>query len=63
MPWRIELQPLRQLTSADADYRFGQPTTYLSPQQLARLLLLRSRLGDTPGERAAEGLSAPSSPD
>jgi len=40
--------------SFDADYRFGHPKTYLAPVELARLTILRSRLGDTPAERAAE---------
>jgi len=40
--------------SFDADYQFGHPKTYLAPIQLARLTILRSRLGDTRAARAAE---------
>jgi hypothetical protein len=47
-----------QLASLDAEYRFGHPKTYLAPQELARLTILRSRLGDTRAERAAEALPA-----
>jgi len=42
------------LPSADASYRFGHPTTYLNTRELARLVLLRSRLGETRSQRAAE---------
>jgi hypothetical protein len=49
---------LTQLTTKsaalDAEYRFGQPRLYLTPQQIARVLIVRSRLGDTRAERAAE---------
>ena len=41
----------------DADYHFGQPQVYLTPQELARLLIARSRLGDTRAERAAESIA------
>ena len=44
----------RSLSSVDADYRFGRPIVYLAPRELARLMILRSRLGDTPAEREAE---------
>ena len=44
--------------TVDADYRFGRPKVYLTPHQLARLTLLRSRLGDTRAEREAEWLTA-----
>ena len=44
---------LRSLPSLDADYRFGRPTLYLAPHELARLTILRSRLGDTRAERQA----------
>ena len=37
----------------DAEYRFGRPKLYLAPHELARLTLLRSRLGDTHAERLA----------
>jgi len=39
--------------SVDAEYRFGRPRVYLAPHELARLTVLRSRLGDTPAERMA----------
>jgi hypothetical protein len=35
----------------DAEYRFGRPKLYLAPHELARLTILRSRLGDTQAER------------
>jgi hypothetical protein len=41
------------LDSIDADYRFGQPIVYLAPHELARLMILRSRLGDTQADRVA----------
>jgi hypothetical protein len=41
------------LDSLDAEYRFGIPKLYLAPHELARLTILRSRLGDTPAERIA----------
>lgn len=37
--------------SHDAEYRFGRPKVYLAPHELARLAILRSRLGDTQAER------------
>ena len=37
----------------DAEYRFGRPKVYLAPHELARLIVLRSRLGDTHDERLA----------
>jgi hypothetical protein len=39
--------------SVDAEYCFGRPKVYLAPQELARLIVLRSRLGDTHAERLA----------
>jgi hypothetical protein len=39
--------------SVDAEYRFGRPKVYLASHELARLTVLRSRLGDTPAERMA----------
>ena len=42
----------------DAEYRFGQPKLYLTPIELARLIIARSRLGDTRSERAAEAIGA-----
>ena len=49
-----EVQQLSSLPSVDADYSFGRPKTYLAPHELARLTILRSKLGDTQAERAAE---------
>jgi hypothetical protein len=40
--------------SVDADYRFGKPKIYLTPIETARLTILRSKLGDTRADRAAE---------
>jgi hypothetical protein len=45
-----------QLSSLDAEYQFGHPKTYLAAHELARLTILRSKLGDTRAERAAEQL-------
>ena len=45
------------LDSIDAEYRFGRPKVYLSPHEIARLTLVRSRLGDTRSERAAESIT------
>lgn len=42
-----------QIASVDVEYRFGRPKVYLAPHELARLMLLRSRLGDTRAERLA----------
>jgi hypothetical protein len=39
--------------SVDAEYHFGRPKVYLAPHDLARLTVLRSRLGDTHAERMA----------
>jgi hypothetical protein len=44
------------LDSFDAEYRFGRPKVYLTPHEIARLTLVRSRLGDTRAEREAEAL-------
>jgi len=52
-----DLQQLISLPSRDDEYQFGQPTVYLKPLELARLTLLRSRLGETSTERAAENIS------
>ena len=43
-----------------AEYRFGRPKVYLAPHELARLTVLRSRLGDTHAERMthAAGIQA-----
>jgi hypothetical protein len=48
------LRRVRALPSVDAEYRFGRPKLYLAAHELARLTILRSRLGDTPAERARE---------
>jgi len=40
--------------SIDSEYRFGRPKVYLTPHELARLTLVRSRLGDTRAEREVE---------
>jgi hypothetical protein len=53
-----EFPQLSSLPSIDADYRFGRPKVYLAPHELARLTILRSSLGDTPAERAAEALGS-----
>jgi hypothetical protein len=44
--------------SVDAEYRFGRPKVYLAPHELARLTVLRSRLGDTHTERMAHAAGA-----
>ena len=49
-----EVQHISCLPSIDAEYRFDRPKQYLSPLELVRLAILRSRLGGTPAERAAE---------
>ena len=58
---RTAVQPdlvhLRSLPSFDTDYRFGRPTLYLTPRDLARLVLVRSTLGETRAEREAELLT------
>jgi hypothetical protein len=40
-------------STLDLEYRFGRPTVYLTPRELARLVILRSKLGDTQAERVA----------
>jgi hypothetical protein len=45
---------LASLPSVDAEYRFGRPKVYLTAHELARLTLVRSKLGDTRLEREAE---------
>ena len=49
-----EYRYINSLPSLDAEYRFGGPKLYLAPHELARLTILRSKLGDTRAERAAE---------
>jgi hypothetical protein len=46
------------LASVDAEYRFDRPQVYLTPIELARLTVLRSKLGETRQERAAENVDA-----
>jgi hypothetical protein len=53
-----EATRIRALHSIDAEYRFGQPQVYLTPIEIARLVLIRSKLGETQAERAAESLDA-----
>ena len=53
-----ESQHVRSLPSIDAEYRFGRPKLYLAPHELARLTILRSKLGDTQPERAAERIQS-----
>jgi len=45
---------LSALPSLDADYYFGRPKLFLTPRELARLTLVRSRLGETRDERETE---------
>ena len=42
-----------RLSSVDSEYCFGRPKVYLAPHELARLVILRSKLGDTQAERLA----------
>jgi len=53
------LQQILSSPSIDTEYTFGRPKQYLAPKELARLTILRSKLGDTRAERAAESLPAP----
>jgi hypothetical protein len=48
--------------SLDAEYRFGRPKVYLTSIEIARLVIARSKLGDTRAEREAEKISAMVSP-
>jgi len=50
----MHLQDVASNTSFDMHYQFGQPKTYLALLEVVRLTLLRSKLGDTRTERAAE---------
>jgi hypothetical protein len=47
-----------ELGSVDAEYRFGKPKVYLTPIEIARLMIVRSRLGDSNAERAAEQIAS-----
>jgi hypothetical protein len=53
-----DLVELSALPSLDAEYRFGRPKVYLAPHELARLTIVRSKLGDTRAEREAEASAA-----
>jgi hypothetical protein len=53
-----ELDHLSSLPSMNAEYCFGRPQVYLAPQELARLTIIRSKLGDTRADRAAERIPA-----
>ena len=48
--------------SLDAEYRFGRPKVYLTATEIARLVIARSKLGDTRAEREAENTLAVGSP-
>jgi hypothetical protein len=53
----------QELSSLDAEYRFGRPKVYLTPREQARLTILRSRLGETQSERQARAAGlAPEAP-
>jgi len=54
LPMNDTYRYINSLPSLDAEYRFGEPRLYLAPHELARLTILRSKLGDTRVERAAE---------
>jgi hypothetical protein len=45
---------LNSLPSVDAEYRFDRPKVYLTSHELARLTIVRSKLGDTRAERETE---------
>ncbi len=47
-----------EVGTVDADYRFGKPKVYLTPIEIARLMIVRSRLGDTNAERSAEQIKS-----
>jgi hypothetical protein len=47
-----------ELGSVDQEYRFGKPKGYLTPVEIARLMIVRSRLGDTKAERSAERIAS-----
>jgi hypothetical protein len=46
-----------ELRTVDQEYRFGKPKVYLTPVEIARLMIVRSRLGDTNAERSAEHIA------
>ena len=43
--------------------RFGRPKVYLAPHELARLTIVRSKLGDTRAERVAQAAGNTQTPD
>src|SRR5262249_21278725 len=49
-----EIERIAALSSVDSEYQFGKPTVYLSAHELARVTLLRSKLGETRADREAE---------
>ena len=51
-----EIQRLIAQPSLDTEYRLGRPKTYLTAHELARLIILRSKLGETRHEREAEAV-------
>ena len=58
-----DLTQLQSLSSVDAEYRFGRPKVYLAPHELARLTIVRSKLGDTRAERVAQAAANTQTPD
>ena len=58
-----DLTQLQSLSSVDAEYRFGRPKVYLAPHELARLTIVRSKLGDTRAERVAQAAGNTHTPD
>ena len=58
---QIDFPQLGSLHSFDMEYRFGRPKVYLASHELARLIILRSRLGDTQAEREANAAGRPRS--
>ncbi len=58
-----DLTQLRSLSSVDAEYRFDRPKVYLAPHELARLTIVRSKLGDTRAQREAHAAGNTDAPD
>ena len=56
MPLVVQHNPSDAL---DAEYRVGRPQVYLTPQELARVLIARSKLGDTRADPAAVKSASP----
>jgi hypothetical protein len=48
------IQRILDAPSVDGESRFGQPKTSLTARELARLTILRSKLGETRLEREME---------